>query len=119
MKFVHECKIVVWKFYPPKCVLISSLGDVISNYGFLLGQSELTQHLLEKGRKEIKILSGGKVLEHAFHANKMHTGLVGEQVKKDVSFFVIHQHFHPRQVKTVQSKQVSENIFIFQPADIH
>lgn len=111
MKFAHECKFVVWTFSPPKPVLISSLGDIFSKYGFL---SALTHCLLKKGRKEIQILSGGRVLNMLSMPTRcidQHAGLVGEQVKNDVYFFVIHQDFHPRQVKTVLSKQVSENIF--------
>lgn len=120
MRFVHECKIVVWTFSPLKPVLISLLGDVFPNYGFLLGQNELTEHLLEKGRKEIQILRGGKVLNMLSMPTRciaQHAGLVGEQVK-NVSFFVIHQHFHRRQVKTVQSKQVYENMF-YLPTSSH
>lgn len=63
-------------------MLISPLGDVFSNYGFLLGQSELSQHLLEKGRKEIRILSGGKVLNMLSMPTRcvaQHAGLVGEE----------------------------------------
>lgn len=112
MKFVHECKVVVWTFFPPKLVPVSPLGDVFSDC-FLLNQSEFTKHLLEKGRNEIRILCGGKVLNMLSMPTRciaQHAGLMGEQVKNDVSFFVIHQHFHPREVKTVLSKQVSENM---------
>lgn len=116
MKFAHECRIVVWTFSPPRCVLISPLGDVFSSYGFLLDQSELTHHLLKKGRKEIQILSGGKVwnmLSLPKRCIAQHAGFVGEWVKNDVSFFVIHQYFHPRQEKTVLSKLVSKDMFYF------
>lgn len=118
MKCVHECKIAFWTFSPPKSVLVSPLGDIFSNYGILLGQSELTQHLFEKGRKEIQILSGGKLLNMLSMPRciAQHAGLVGEQVKNYVSFFVVPQHFHPRQVKTVLSKQVSENMFYLSAA---
>jgi len=100
------------------------LGISFSSYclslqaSFCVRQNELTAHFvrysLKKGRKKIQILSGSGVLNMLYMPTRctaQHAGLMGQHVKNDVSFFVIHQYFHSRLEKSILSKQVPEVLF--------